>query len=66
MKIIRILEMAWLVIAIAGAVIGTYKFSSEGWDQAVYFYIFTIVASIFYYIRRRQRIKMEKDNSPAE
>ncbi|MDQ3192955.1 MAG: hypothetical protein M3Q58_15310 [Bacteroidota bacterium] len=66
MKIIRILELAWLVIAIAGAVLGTYKFSTEGWDEAVYFYIFTIVAAVFYYIRRRQRIKMGQDNSPAE
>lgn len=66
MKIIRILELAWLIIAIAGVVFGSYKFAREGWDEAVYFYIFTIVAAIFYYIRRRQRIKMEKENFPVE
>jgi hypothetical protein len=66
MKIIRILELSWLIIAISGVVFGTFKFYSEGWDEAIYFYIFTLVAGIFYYIRRRQRIKMEQDNLPEE
>jgi O-antigen/teichoic acid export membrane protein len=66
MKIIRILEITWLLIAIAGAGIGVYKFTSEGWDEALYFFIFTFVAAIFYYIRRRQRIRMEQDNRPGE
>jgi hypothetical protein len=66
MKIIRILELSWLIIAIAGVVFGTFKFYTEGWDEAIYFYIFTLVAGIFYYIRRRQRIKMEQDNLPEE
>ncbi len=66
MKIIRTLELAWLLIAIAGAGFATYKFVNEGWAEAYILYIFTIVAAIFYYIRRRQRIKMEQENRPAE
>jgi hypothetical protein len=61
MKIIRILEVAWLLIAIGGAVLGAYKFINEGWDEAIYFFVFTLVAAIFYYIRRRQRIRMQQE-----
>lgn len=66
MKIIRILEITWLCIAIAGVLIGSYKFYTEGWDEALYFFIFTFVAAIFYYIRRRQRIRMEQEHRPGE
>jgi hypothetical protein len=66
MRIIRILEIAWLVIAIGGIIIGTFMFYTKGWDEAVFFYIFTLVAAIFYYIRRRQRIKMEQESRPEE
>lgn len=62
MKIIKILEISWLVIAIAGIVMGTYKISSGNNEEAVYFYVFTIVAGIFYYMRRKQRIKLEKEH----
>ncbi|MBA3899452.1 MAG: hypothetical protein H0X62_04450 [Bacteroidetes bacterium] len=66
MKIIRFLEITWLCIAIAGVAIGIYKFYTIGWDEAMYFFIFTFVAAIFYYIRRRQRIRMEQENPPEE
>ncbi|HET6243464.1 MAG: hypothetical protein H0V01_07955 [Bacteroidetes bacterium] len=66
MKIIRILELAWLIIAIAGAVLGIYKFANEGLSEAIYFFIFTFVAAVFYYIRRKQRIRMEQENRPLE
>jgi hypothetical protein len=66
MRIIRILEIAWLIIAISGLAIGTFKFYYEGWDEAVFFYIFTLVAAIFYYIRRKQRIRMEQESRPEE
>jgi uncharacterized membrane protein len=60
MKIIRILEITWLLIAIAGAVIGAYKLYEGNRSDAITFFIFTLVAAIFYYIRRRQRLRMEK------
>lgn len=63
MKIIKILEIFWLIIAITGIVMGTYMISSGSREDAVIFYVFTLVAGIFYYIRRKQRIKMGKENS---
>jgi O-antigen/teichoic acid export membrane protein len=66
MKIIRILEITWLCIAIAGVVIGAYKFAIDGWGEAIPFLMFTFVAAIFYYIRRRQRIRLEQENHPEK
>jgi hypothetical protein len=63
MKIIKILEISWLIIAIAGIVMGAYKMSTTGWGDAIYFFIFTVVAGIFYFIRRKQRIKMEQQEN---
>lgn len=61
MKIIRILEISWLIIAIAGLGLAVFKLIQGHTQDAVYFFIFMIVALIFYFIRRRQRIRMEKD-----
>lgn len=63
MKIIKILEIFWLIIAITGIVMGTYMMSSGNKEDAVVFYVFTLVAGIFYYIRRKQRIKMGKEKA---
>jgi membrane protease YdiL (CAAX protease family) len=64
MKIIRILEITWLCIAIAGVLFGAYKFNESDWGDRILLFMFTFVAGIFYYIRRRQRIRMEQENHP--
>ena len=68
-KIVRILEICWLIIAIAGIILGAYQFYVGNSEHAVYFYIFTAVAGIFYYLRRRQRLRLEeqeKKNNPSQ
>lgn len=64
-KIVRILEICWLVIAIVGVVLGTYQLTQGNREHSVYFYIFTLVAGIFYYMRRRQRIRLEEQEPGA-
>ncbi len=63
MKILRILELSWLLIAIAGLVAGTYKWFSEGLSQAVFIYGISVIAFVFFIIRRKQRISMEKQEA---
>lgn len=69
-KIVRILEICWLIIAIAGIVLGAYQFYVGNSEHALYFYIFTAVAGIFYYMRRKQRLRLEKQendlNNPSK
>ncbi|MBS1763950.1 MAG: hypothetical protein JSS90_03160 [Bacteroidetes bacterium] len=63
MKILRILEISWLLIAIGAVCAATYKWMSAGLNQAVFIYIIAIIATIFYFLRRKQRITMQKKNS---
>lgn len=57
---LRILEISWLLVALIGLSIGIYKTVTEGFIEAVYVFIFTIVALIFYMMRRKQRIAMQQ------
>lgn len=61
MKIIKILEISWLIIAISGLGLAIFKLIQGHHQDAIYFFIFMVVALIFFFIRRRQRIRMEKD-----
>jgi fatty acid desaturase len=57
---IRILEIAWLIIAIGTAVIAVYQFIAEGWQSAIWMLMVTLVSMVMYTIRHRQRIRFEK------
>ncbi len=57
---LRVLELSWLVIVLLGTSLGTFKWITEGITSALWFFIFTLVAFIFWQIRRKQRIRMEK------
>ncbi|MGI8892931.1 MAG: hypothetical protein ACR2GN_05665 [Bacteroidia bacterium] len=57
---LRILEMAWLIIAIGSLIFGIWKTMEEGLSESVWFFIFTLIAAIMYTIRRRQRISFDK------
>jgi hypothetical protein len=63
MKMINILEKAWLVIAILAICIGTFMLIKGAKEDAIYFYVFTLVAGIFYFIRRKQRIRMHSEQN---
>lgn len=57
---LRVLETAWLLIVLLGLSLGTYKLVTETMASALWFYLFTSVAVVFWLIRRRQRIRSEK------
>jgi hypothetical protein len=59
---LRILEIAWLLLAITGALFALYKLFTEGLSEALFPMIFTIISTVFFFIRRKQRIAMEKEN----
>jgi hypothetical protein len=62
MRILRILEISWLIIAIGALCAGTYKWFTSGLNQAVFIYAISIVATVFFIIRRKQRISMKRQN----
>ena len=59
---LKILELAWLAIAIISGVVAAYQFFAEGWTSAVWMGVITGVAIVMYRVRRKQRISMEEDH----
>ena len=59
---LRFLEISWLLFAITGAIFSVYKLVTEGVGEALFPFFFTLIPFIFYFIRRKQRIAMEKEN----
>lgn len=57
---LRVLELSWLVIVLLGASLGTFKLVTENLTSAIWFFLFTLVALVFYMVRRQQRIRIQK------
>jgi len=60
-KIIRFLELMWLVIAIVSAIIATYHLLTTTLQDALFFYFFSVMAIALFFLRKRQRIKLKKN-----
>ncbi|MEY3343003.1 MAG: hypothetical protein RL090_687 [Bacteroidota bacterium] len=60
MKILRILEISWLVFGLTGLGITTYNLFTSGAGSAVLPLAFSAIAAIFYWVRRKQRINFEQ------
>jgi hypothetical protein len=56
---LRILELAWLGIALVSACITVYQFINDGSESAVWMLFVTVVSGIMYSIRHRQRVRYE-------
>jgi hypothetical protein len=63
MKMLKILEVSWMIIALAAFGIATWKWVTEGFNQAIFIYGIAVIASVFCFIRRKQRLSMEKQNA---
>lgn len=57
---LRVLEISWLMIVLLGASLGTFKLMTETLTSAIWFYMFTVVAFVFFIVRRRQRIRLQR------
>ena len=60
-KIFKIFEIVWLLIAIMGAFMSVYKISTVGIDEAYMFIAMMVAGGISYVLRRRRRISYEKE-----
>jgi len=60
MNTLRILEISWLVFGLAGISLSFYNVATEGVSSAVLPLLFTLIAAVFYMVRRKQRISYEK------
>lgn len=62
---LRVLEISWLLIVLLGATLGTFKLFTETLTSAIWFYLITLIALVFFIVRRRQRIRLQKKAGSA-
>lgn len=62
-KVVRFLELMWLVMAILCFCIGTYHVIFTLIEDALFFYVFGGLALLLFFLRRRQRKSIEKNMS---
>lgn len=60
LRVLKILEMAWLLIGLFSVIMGAYEYNRTGWEFSKWFFAGALVAGIFYALRRRQRKKFEQ------
>lgn len=60
MNTLRILEVSWLVFGIAGLILCGYNLITESVQAAMWPLIFSVIAAVFYMVRRKQRIAFDK------
>jgi hypothetical protein len=61
-KMFKVLEIIWLVMGCIGIFMCSYSIITKDIQGAKYFLGFTVVCGILYAIRKRQRVKFEKQN----
>lgn len=67
LRVLKILEMAWLLIGIFAVGMGAYEYKQLGWDgPAKWFFGSALVAGIFFAFRRRQRLKFQESEQAKE
>ncbi|HNP47777.1 MAG TPA: hypothetical protein PKK99_04155 [Bacteroidia bacterium] len=57
---LRILEISWLIIALATGSISVYQFFTDGWQAAIWMLAITGIALLMYTVRKKQRIRMDQ------
>jgi hypothetical protein len=58
---IRMLEISWLLLTLVALALGTYKLIADGFSEAVFYIIVMGVSFSMYLIRRKQRVRMNKE-----
>ncbi|MGQ3014882.1 MAG: hypothetical protein ACT6QS_14320 [Flavobacteriales bacterium] len=56
----RIVEWIWLIFGFIFIGLTIWKINTLGTSRAAIYFMFPLIAFIMYYMRRRQRIRLEK------
>lgn len=59
-KVVRFLQYMWLVMAIISFLVATYHLIYTALEDALYFYIFSGIATILYFVRKNQLKRFDK------
>lgn len=55
------LEISWLLLTLVALVLSGYKMIAEGFSEAIFYIIVMGVSFAMYLIRRKQRVRMNKE-----
>ncbi|MBL4668168.1 MAG: hypothetical protein JKY30_02765 [Flavobacteriales bacterium] len=58
-KVVRFLQYFWLAIAVISFRLATYHLFFTGVGDALFFYFFTAMAMLLFYVRKRQLKRFE-------
>ena len=61
LRVLKVLEMAWLLIGIFSLIMGAYEYNQHGLEISKWFFVGALMSGIFYGFRRRQRIKFQEN-----
>lgn len=61
LKMMRYMEIAWIVIGVAGAVVAAYEINRVGFDDGKQFLFLPAVAGLVYLFRRGMRKRIERN-----
>lgn len=59
LKVVKFLQMMWLVIAVITFIIATYHLIFTDIKDALFFYFFSAFSVLLFYIRKRQLKRLE-------
>ena len=59
-RMLRLLEFSWLIILVISISFGTWRWMTEGFSCAIWFYFVTLISGIAYGVRRKQRLSIER------
>jgi hypothetical protein len=59
-KVIKAIEIVWLVVGCAAIGFAIYEAARQEWGDVGFLLFVTLVSGLMYYVRRRQRRRMEQ------
>ena len=62
-KVIRAIEIVWLVVGSVAICFAVYEATRQSWGDVGFLLFVTLVSGLMFYVRRRQRRRMEKERN---
>ena len=63
---LRILELAWMAIAIVTGLVTLYLLITQQFSEAIFMIICSTIAGVMYFVRRKQRIRYDSLRSKEQ
>lgn len=62
-NLLKAREITWFLVGITGMLLAFYTYYNSNLKEAAYFLIISVVSVFMFYLRRKQRKELEKDEN---